>query len=243
MIRWCRKPRSTRLIERNTTIPTQKSQVFSTASDAQTSVEINVLQGEREMARDNKSLGKFILDGIPPAPRGVPQIEVTFDIDANGIVNVHAKDKGTGREQRITLQPSSGLSKDQIEKMVRDAESHADEDRARREEVEARNESDNAAYTAEKTLRDLGDKVPADQKAEAEARIADVRAALATDDVERIKSARDALQAAMFKVSESIYSAAGAGSDGASYDASGSSDSSGSTSQGDEPVEADFKEE
>ncbi|HEX6819723.1 MAG TPA: molecular chaperone DnaK, partial [Ktedonobacterales bacterium] len=142
----------TRLIERNTTIPTQKSQVFSTASDGQTSVEINVLQGEREMARDNKSLGKFILDGIPPAPRGVPQIEVTFDIDANGIVNVHAKDKGTGREQRITLQPSSGLSKDQIEKMVRDAESHADEDKARREEVEVRNESDNAAYTAEKTL-------------------------------------------------------------------------------------------
>ncbi|HEX8998102.1 MAG TPA: molecular chaperone DnaK [Ktedonobacterales bacterium] len=224
----------TRLIERNTTIPTQKSQVFSTASDGQTSVEINVLQGEREMARDNKSLGKFILDGIPPAPRGVPQIEVTFDIDANGIVNVHAKDKGTGREQRITLQPSSGLSKDQIEKMVRDAESHADEDRARREEVEVRNESDNAAYTAEKTLRDLGDKVTAEQKSEAEARIADVRAALATDDVERIKSARDALQQAMFKVSESIYSAAGAG-------ASASGEEPGS--RGDDAVEADFKEE
>ena len=227
----------TRLIERNTTIPTQKSQVFSTASDGQTSVEINVLQGEREMARDNKSLGKFILDGIPPAPRGVPQIEVTFDIDANGIVNVHAKDKGTGREQRITLQPSSGLSKDQIEKMVRDAESHADEDKARREEVEVRNESDNAAYTAEKTLRDLADKVPADQKTEAEARIADVRAALATDDVERIKSARDALQAAMFKVSESIYSAAGAGAT-----AGGEGDTSSGT-QGDDAVEADFKEE
>ena len=229
----------TRLIERNTTIPTQKSQVFSTASDGQTSVEINVLQGEREMSRDNKSLGKFILDGIPPAPRGVPQIEVTFDIDANGIVNVHAKDKGTGREQRITLQPSSGLSKDQIEKMVRDAESHADEDKARREEVEVRNESDNAAYTAEKTLRDLADKVPADQKTEAEARIADVRAALATDDVERIKSARDALQAAMFKVSESIYAAAGAGGAGSADGATGEP----SDSQGDEAVEADFKEE
>ncbi len=229
----------TRLIERNTTIPTQKSQVFSTASDGQTSVEINVLQGEREMARDNKSLGKFILDGIPPAPRGVPQIEVTFDIDANGIVNVHAKDKGTGREQRITLQPSSGLSKDQIEKMVRDAESHADEDKARREEVEVRNESDNAAYTAEKTLRDLADKVPADQKSEAEARIADVRAALATDDVERIKSARDALQQAMFKVSESIYAAAGAGASG-----DGQSSSGGESGQsGDDAVEADFKEE
>ena len=229
----------TRLIERNTTIPTQKSQVFSTASDGQTSVEINVLQGEREMARDNKSLGKFILDGIPPAPRGVPQIEVTFDIDANGIVNVHAKDKGTGREQRITLQPSSGLSKDQIEKMVRDAESHADEDKARREEVEVRNESDNAAYTAEKTLRDLADKVPADQKSEAEARIADVRAALATDDVERIKSARDALQQAMFKVSESIYAAAGAGASGDGQPSSGGE----SGQSGDDAVEADFKEE
>ncbi len=227
----------TRLIERNTTIPTQKSQVFSTASDGQTSVEINVLQGEREMARDNKSLGKFILDGIPPAQRGVPQIEVTFDIDANGIVNVHAKDKGTGREQRITLQPSSGLSKDQIEKMVRDAESHADEDKARREEVEVRNESDNAAYTAEKTLRDLADKVPADQKTEAEARIADVRAALATDDVERIKSARDALQSAMFKVSESVYSSAGGGA-GASDGSEPSSDA-----PSDDAVEADFKEE
>ncbi len=225
----------TRLIERNTTIPTQKSQVFSTASDGQTSVEINVLQGEREMARDNKSLGKFILDGIPPAPRGVPQIEVSFDIDANGIVNVHAKDKGTGREQRITLQPSSGLSKDQIEKMVRDAESHADEDRARREEVEVRNESDNAAYTAEKTLRDYGDKVPAEQRTEAETRIADVRAALATDDVERIKSARDALQAAMFKVSESIYASAGAGA------AEGDGEPSGATSDG--TVDAEYKDE
>ncbi len=224
----------TRLIERNTTIPTQKSQVFSTASDGQTSVEINVLQGEREMARDNKSLGKFILDGIPPAPRGVPQIEVTFDIDANGMVNVHAKDKGTGREQRITLQPSSGLSKDQIEKMVRDAESHADEDKARREEVEVRNESDNAAYTAEKTLRDLADKIPADQKTDAEARIADVRAALATDDVERIKSARDALQQTMFKVSESIYSAAGAGA---------GSDGSSAGAPGDDAVDAEFKDE
>jgi molecular chaperone DnaK len=228
----------TRLIDRNTTIPTQKSQVFSTASDGQTSVEVNVLQGEREMARDNRSLGKFILDGIPPAPRGVPQVEVTFDIDANGIVNVRARDKGTGREQHITIQASSGLAKDQIEKMVRDAESHAEEDRRRREEVEARNEADNAAYTAEKTLRDLADKVPADLKTEAETRISDVRAALATEDVERIKSARDALQSAMFKISESIYSAAGASSaDGASAEGA---DSGGAT---DNTVEADFKEE
>jgi molecular chaperone DnaK len=168
----------------------------------------------------------------------VPQIEVSFDIDANGIVNVHAKDKGTGREQRITLQPSSGLSKDQIEKMVRDAESHADEDRARREEVEVRNESDNAAYTAEKTLRDYGDKVPAEQRTEAETRIADVRAALATDDVERIKSARDSLQSAMFKISESIYAAAGAGTgDGA---AEGAGEPTGAASDG--TVDAEFKD-
>ncbi|MEO7003254.1 MAG: molecular chaperone DnaK [Ktedonobacterales bacterium] len=201
----------TSLIERNTTIPTQKGQVFSTASDGQSSVEINILQGERGLARDNRSLGRFILDGIPPAPRGVPQIEVTFDIDANGIVNVKAHDKGTGREQRITIQASSGLSKDQIEKMVRDAESHAEEDRSRRDEVEARNEADNAAYTAEKTLRDLGDKVTGDVKSDVETKIADVRAALATDDVERIRASRDALQQAMFKVSEQLYSAAGAG--------------------------------
>ena len=181
---------STKLIERNTTIPTQKSQVFSTASDGQTSVEINVLQGERELARDNRSLGRFILDGIPPAPRGVPQIEVTFDIDANGIVNVPAHDKGTGREQQITIPASSGLSKDEIERMVQDAESHADDDRRRREEMEVRNEADNAAYTAEKTLRDLGDQVPGDLKTDVETKIADVRAALGTDDVERMRAAQ-----------------------------------------------------
>ncbi|HEY7984992.1 MAG TPA: molecular chaperone DnaK, partial [Ktedonobacterales bacterium] len=182
----------TKLIERNTTIPTQKSQVFSTASDGQTSVEINVLQGERELAKDNRSLGRFILDGIPPAPRGMPQVEVQFDIDANGIVNVKAHDKGTGREQRITIQASSGLSKDEIDRMVRDAESHADEDRQRREEVEVRNEADSAAYTAEKTLKDLGDKVSADVKADVEAKVADVRAALGTDDVARMRNAKDA---------------------------------------------------
>jgi molecular chaperone DnaK len=228
---------TTKLIERNTTIPTQKSQVFSTASDGQTSVEINVLQGERELSRDNRSLGRFILDGIPPAPRGVPQIEVTFDIDANGIVNVHARDKGTGREQRITIQASSGLSKTEIDRMVKDAESHADDDRRRREEVEVRNETDNAAYTAEKTLRDLGDRVPGDLKAEAESKIGDVRAALATDDVQRMRDARDALQQAMFRISEQIYSQAG-GSTGAEpgdeNPSSGPSD--------DNTVEGEFKE-
>jgi molecular chaperone DnaK len=229
---------TTKLIERNSTIPTQKSQVFSTASDGQTSVEINVLQGERELSRDNRSLGRFILDGIPPAPRGVPQIEVTFDIDANGIVNVHARDKGTGREQRITIQASSGLSKTEIDRMVKDAESHADDDRRRREEVEVRNETDNAAYTAEKTLRDLGDRVSSDLKADVENKIADVRAALATDDVQRMRDARDALQQAMYRISEQIYSQTGSGSpeqpDGGANPSSGPSD--------DNTVEGEFKE-
>ncbi|HEX6543673.1 MAG TPA: molecular chaperone DnaK [Ktedonobacterales bacterium] len=230
---------STKLIERNTTIPTQKSQVFSTASDGQTSVEINVLQGERELAKDNRSLGRFILDGIPPAPRGVPQIEVTFDIDANGIVNVRAHDKGTGREQRITIQPSSGLSKDEVERMVRDAESHAEDDRRRREEVEVRNEADNAAYTAEKTLRDLGDRIPADLKSDVDSKIADVRAALGTDDIERMRSAKDALQQAMYKVSEQIYAAGSGAGTGAGTDGQSSS----GTSSDDDTVDAQFKEE
>ncbi|HZO72135.1 MAG TPA: molecular chaperone DnaK [Ktedonobacteraceae bacterium] len=200
---------STRLIERNTTIPTQKSQIFSTASDNQPSVEINILQGEREFAKDNRSLGSFILDGIPPAPRGVPQIEVTFDIDANGIVNVSARDKGTGREQKITIVASSGLSKDQIDRMVRDAESHAAEDRRRKEEVEERNLADSAAYRSEKSLTELGDKLAADQKSELESKIADVRAALSTDDISRIKEARESLEQSFYKISESIYRQSG----------------------------------
>jgi molecular chaperone DnaK len=195
----------TRLIERNTTIPTQKTQVFSTASDSQPSVEINVLQGEREFAKDNRSLGSFILDGIPPAPRGIPQIEVTFDIDANGIVNVSARDKGTNREQKITIVPSSGLNKDQIDKMVKDAEAHASEDKRRKEEIEERNQADSAAYRAEKSLAELGDKLPADLKSDLESKIADVRSALSTDDVARIRSAREALDQAFYKASESIY--------------------------------------
>ncbi|HEX6819993.1 MAG TPA: Hsp70 family protein, partial [Ktedonobacterales bacterium] len=229
---------STKLIERNTTIPTQKSQVFSTASDGQTSVEINVLQGERELAKDNRSLGRFILDGIPPAPRGVPQVEVQFDIDANGIVNVRAHDKGTGREQRITIQASSGLSKDEVERMVHDAESHAEDDRRRREEVEVRNEADNAAYTAEKTLRDLGDRIPADLKSDVDTKIADVRAALGTDDIERMRSTKDALQQAMYKVSEQIYAA---GSGGASSENPEQPGEGGPSD--DDTVDAQFKEE
>ncbi|MBV9713126.1 MAG: molecular chaperone DnaK [Ktedonobacteraceae bacterium] len=232
----------TRLIERNTTIPTQKSQVFSTASDSQPSVEINVLQGEREFAKDNRSLGSFILDGIPPAPRGVPQIEVTFDIDANGIVNVSARDKGTGREQKITIVASSGLSKDQIDKMVRDAESHAADDKRRKEEVEERNLADSAAYRSEKSLSELGDKLSSEQKGELETKIADVRSALATDDVSRIKEAREALEQAFHKVSEEIYrqgAPAGGPSDFAGAD--GSQPGSGAPT-GDDTIEGEYKE-
>ncbi len=225
-----------KLIDRNTTIPTQKSQVYSTASDNQTSVEINVLQGEREMARDNRSLGRFILDGIPPAPRGIPQVEVTFDIDANGIVNVRAKDKGTGREQHITIQPSSGLSKDEIDRMVRDAQSHAEDDKKRRDEIEIRNQADSEAYNAEKTLRELGDKISADQKSDVESKIADVRAALGSDDIERIKTARESLQNAFYKISEQIYSQMG------NSGAADSGSATGTDSADDNTVDGEFRE-
>src|SRR5436309_462251 len=235
---------STRLIERNTTIPTQKSQVFSTASDSQPSVEINVLQGEREFAKDNRSLGSFILDGIPPAPRGVPQIEVTFDIDANGIVNVSARDKGTGREQKITIVASSGLSKDQIEKMVRDAEAHASDDKRRKEEVEERNLADSAAYRAEKSIAELGDKITAEQKSELETKIADIRAALSTDDVARIKSARESLEQSFHKISEAIYSQAGGPSSAGGTDFGGTTQETPPDQGGpnDDTIEGEYKE-
>jgi molecular chaperone DnaK len=204
----------TPIIPRNTTIPTAKSQTFSTAADNQPSVEIHVLQGERPMAADNKSLGRFILDGILPAPRGIPQIEVTFDIDANGIVNVSARDKGTGREQKITIQSSSGLTKEEIEKMQREAELFAEEDRKKREAIELKNTADSLAYQAEKTLRDNADKIPADLKEEVEAKIKDVRSAIEAEDTARMRSTADALSASLQKIGEAVYGAAGAGPSG-----------------------------
>ena len=204
-------------IERNTTIPTRRSQVFSTASDSQTQVEIHVLQGERSMASDNKSLGRFTLDGIPPAPRGVPQIEVTFDVDANGIMKVSAKDKATGRSQHITITASSGLSDAEVEKMRKDAEAHADEDRKRKELIEARNHADNTAYAAEKALREFGEKVPAEVKSEIEAKVAETKSAALGEDVEKIKAAAEALGLAIQKIGASVYEqgqAAGTGEAG-----------------------------
>jgi molecular chaperone DnaK len=205
----------TRLIDRNTTIPTRKSEVFSTASDQQPSVEVHVLQGERQMARDNKSLGKFHLDGIPPAPRGVPQIEVTFDIDANGVVNVSAKDRATGKEQKITITGSSGLSKDEVDKMMKDAELHAEEDRKRREQIETRNKAEQAAYQAERMLADAGDKLTDAEKQPVTDAVAAVRKALEGDDAAAITSAVDALMQVQGKAAEALYRQAQAGTPGA----------------------------
>lgn len=215
---------ATAQIERNTTIPTRRSQVFSTAGDNQTQVEIHVLQGERSMAADNKSLGKFTLDGIPPAPRGVPQIEVTFDVDANGILKVSAQDKATGRSQHITITASSGLSDKEVEQMRKDAEAHADEDRKRKEMIEARNNADNTAYAAEKALREFGDKVPADVKSDIEAKVAEVKSVAQGEDLEKIKAATEALGQAIQKIGASVYEqgqAAGSGEAGSSSNEAG----------------------
>jgi molecular chaperone DnaK len=205
----------TTLIPRNTTIPTRKSETFSTAADSQTSVEVHVLQGERPLARDNRTLGRFQLVGIPPAPRGVPQIEVSFDIDANGMVNVSAKDLGTGKEQKITITASSGLSKDEVERMMKDAESHADEDRKRREEIETRNRADQAVYAAEKMVQDMGDKLAPADKASVETAIDSLKSAMSANDTAAMTSAMDQLTQAQHKAAEALYKQAGAGAEGA----------------------------
>ena len=224
----------TKMIDRNTTIPTSKTEVYSTAADNQTSVEINVLQGERELARDNKSLGKFQLTGIPAARRGVPQIEVTFDIDANGIVKVSAKDKGTGKEQSITISGSTALSDEEVDRMVKDAESHAEEDKRQKEEVEARNQTDSLCYSTEQTLKDLGDKVPADVKSEAEAAIADAKKVLEGSDVDAIKQAGEKLQEVAYKLAQMVYADAQQASAGGDAPA-------GSGNADDDVVDADYE--
>ncbi len=200
---------STKVIDRNTTIPTKKSQVFSTAADGQTSVEVHVLQGEREFARDNKTLGVFHLDGIAPAPRGIPQIEVTFDIDANGIVHVSAKDLGTGKEQSITITSNTNMSKDDIDKAVKEAEQYAAEDKKRREDIDLRNAADQLIYTTEKTVADFGDKLSEEEKSSINSGVEALKEALKGEDAEAIKQKQEELQKAVYAVSEKIYKAAG----------------------------------
>jgi molecular chaperone DnaK len=238
----------TKIIPRNTTIPTKKSETFSTAVDSQPNVEIHVLQGEREFAKDNKSLGTFRLDGIPPAPRGVPQIEVTFDIDANGILNVTAKDKGTGKEQSISITGASTLPDTEVDRMVQEAEANANADKERREKIDRKNQADSLVYQAEKQLTELGDKVPADDKTKAEALIKDLKEALAAEDDAKIQTVMPELQQVLYTIGTNIYQQAGAdttpGADTPDGGASGgsTSSSSGSTSGGDDVIDAEFSE-
>ncbi|MCA1994179.1 MAG: Hsp70 family protein, partial [Coleofasciculus sp. S288] len=228
----------------NTTIPTKKSETFSTAVDGQTNVEIHVLQGEREMSNDNKSLGTFRLDGIPPAPRGVPQIEVTFDIDANGILNVTAKDKGTGKEQSISITGASTLPKDEVERMVKEAESNASTDKERREKIDRKNQADSLAYQAEKQLSELGDKVPAADKTKVEGLIKDLREAISQEDDERIKTLTTELQQALYSISTNLYQQAGGGTEGGDGGPTPGADASGAPSggSGDDVIDAEFSE-
>jgi molecular chaperone DnaK len=233
----------TTMIERNTTIPTRKSEIYSTAADNQTSVEIHVLQGERPMARDNKTLGRFQLTGIPAARRGIPQIEVTFDIDANGIVNVSAKDLGTGQQQQITISGSTALSDDEVDRMVKDAEANAAEDAKRKEEIEVRNNCDSLVNATEQTLRELGDKVPADSKQAAEDAIAQAKTALEGQDIEAIKAAQEKLQEAGYKLAEVVYSTGAApGAEG--FDpaaAAAAAGAQGAAPADDGTIEADYE--
>jgi molecular chaperone DnaK len=238
----------TKLIERNTTIPTRKSEIFSTAEDGQTAVDVHVLQGERPLARDNMALGRFRLEGIPPAPRGVPQIEVTFDIDANGILNVAAKDQATGKEQKVTITASTHLDKSQVDRMVREAEQHAAEDAARREEIEVRNRADSLVYATEKGLKDYGDKISADERATIERLLGDLKEALKGQDVERIKSLSQELEQASYKMAEAMYAANAQGAQngaappgGADEAGVGAGSRSGGAAGGDDVVDAEFR--
>jgi molecular chaperone DnaK len=229
----------TKLIERNTTIPTKKTETFSTAADSQPSVEIHVLQGEREMARDNRTLGKFQLVGIPPAPRGVPQIEVTFDIDANGILNVSAKDNATGKSQAITITGSTGLEKSEIDRMVQEASSHADEDRKRRELIDLRNQADSLAYNTEKLVQDNADKVPEDQRKALEDAVAEARKAIETDDQAAIRSAHETLTRLNHQLAETLYRKSAGSGDGTPPGPGG--EAGGSSPPGsDEVVDAEY---
>ena len=225
-----------KLVPRNTTVPVQKSEVFSTAADGQTNVEIHVLQGERELASDNKSLGTFRLDGIPPAPRGVPQIEVKFDIDANGILSVSAKDKASGKEQSITISGASTLDEKEVEQMVKDAESNAEADRQRREKIDTKNNADSLAYQAEKQLNDFGDKVPANDKERVEGMVKDLREAVQQDNYDRMKSLTEELQQAMMQIGSSMYADSNGSANGSSANGSGAAPDS----DGDEVIDADF---
>ena len=232
----------TRLIERNTTIPTKKSEIFTTAADSQTSVDIHALQGERDMAADNKTIGRFRLDGIPPAPRGIPQIEVTFDIDANGIVNVSAKDMATGKEQKITITATSHLSDSEIDKMVNDAKTHADEDKKKRELIESKNKADTLIYSVEKFLKDVGEKAPADQKTKIDDQVKVLRKAMESDNADAITKEVEALQKLQDQLSQSLYSQAGASAGagaGAGQGAEGSSGSGGGQGPGQQPGTGD----
>jgi len=224
-----------KLIDRNTTIPTSRSQIYSTAADNQTSVEVHVLQGEREFARDNRTLGRFHLDGIAPAPRGMPQVEVGFDIDANGILSVKAQDKGTGREQSVTITASSTLSKDDVERMVKEAESHASEDRSRREEVELRNQADQMVYQAEKVLKENEERIPAEIKAEVEGKMEALKTASKGGDVATLRKAIDEFNESLGKVGQHIYQGAGAASGGGEPPA-------GEKKPEDDVVDADYRE-
>jgi molecular chaperone DnaK len=232
----------TTLISRNTTIPTRKSEIFSTAADNQTSVEVHVLQGERPLARDNRTLGRFHLVGLPPAPRGVPQIEVTFDIDANGIVNVSAKDLGTGKEQKITITASSGLSKDEVDRMMKEAESHADEDKRRREEIETRNRADQAVYGAERMLQDAGEKLPPAERDAVQHAVDELKKAMAANDIAPINRAMEELTKAQHKAAEALYrtsQATGEPGAGPSHPGGETSGQTGQTPPKDEVIDAE----